>query len=543
MLFNSYEFVFLFLPITLGLFFALGALSRAFALRWLILASVFFYGSWRPLNLLIIGPSIAVNYALARLLERLRVSGSRSASNIALLTGLAFNIAFLGYFKYAAFATTAFNDAFGTSFALAHVVLPLGVSFITFQKIAFLIDVHAGRVESFTLQEFTLFVLFFPQLIAGPIVHYRELMPQFQRVRCVFEREHLAVGMTLFVFGLFKKVYLADSVAPFVNALFSQAADGHAMSLWPSWAAALGFTLQIYFDFSGYTDMAIGAARCFGIRLPPNFNSPLKSSNIIGFWMNWHMTLTRFLTAYIYNPLSIWLTRRRLARGLPGIGAGHTTVGGFLTLLVLPTLVTMCVSGIWHGAGYSFIVWGLLHGVFLTVNHGWRLFRRRFERRGADSPRSAAAVVGWLLTFLSVTASMVVFRATSIAAALGVLKGMVGLNGLALPSAILSHLAPLASWLQGFGLVAGDAGMVEALALIRWIPLLAGIALLCPNSLELLEGYGPALNWRPSSPRRDARPWSPSWSPSIAWALVVSVVTLVAILHLGDQSEFLYWQF
>ena len=188
------------------------------------------------------------------------------------------------------------------------------------------------------------------------------MMPQFHSASCRFNKENFAVGLTLLFFGLFKKVVLADHMATVVTPIYDQAVSGDKVSLLLAWTAAIGFTLQIYFDFSGYTDMALGAARFFGIRLPPNFNSPLKASSIIDFWLRWHMTLTRFLTAYIYNPLTLWLTRRRLAKGLPGFGGGNTTIGAFVYLLMFPLLLTMCVSGLWHGAGYGFIVWGFLHG-------------------------------------------------------------------------------------------------------------------------------------------------------------------------------------
>lgn len=309
MLFNSYEFIFVFLPLVVVVFFALGRASSAWALRWIIVASLFFYGWWRPLNVLIIAPSIIINFVLAHVLQRLGKQGNRRAAQAVLLVGIAFNVAFLGYFKYTNFLLGTINDAFGTQMVLARIILPLGISFITFQKIAFLIDVHAGRIESFTLQDYCLFVLFFPQLIAGPIVHYREMMPQFHGLSCRFDKDNVSVGLTLFAFGLFKKLLLADKIAPAVTPIYERAASGSSVALLSAWLAAVGFTLQIYFDFSGYTDMALGIARMFGIRLPPNFNSPLRATNIIDFWRRWHMTLTRFLTAYIYNPLALWFTR------------------------------------------------------------------------------------------------------------------------------------------------------------------------------------------------------------------------------------------
>ncbi len=320
MLFNSEEFLFIFLPVTLFGFYLLGSFSRASAIRWLILVSLVFYGWWRPLNVLIIAPSVVINFVLASMLLRLNQQGegSRRTTKVVLLAGILFNVIFLGFFKYTDFIEGSINDVFDANLILRHIILPLGISFITFQKIAFLIDVQAGRIKSFTFQEYCTFVLFFPQLIAGPIVHYREMMPQFHTVSCKFNRENVAVGVTLLVFGLFKKVVLADKIAPLVTPIYNHAAAGGHTSLLMAWMAAVGFTLQIYFDFSGYTDMALGLARFFGIRLPPNFNSPLRASSIIDFWLRWHMTLTRFLTAYIFNPLVLWLTRRRLAKGQPG---------------------------------------------------------------------------------------------------------------------------------------------------------------------------------------------------------------------------------
>src|SRR5665213_1162080 len=363
MLFNSYEFIFLFLPIAVSVFFVLGRYSRAMALRWLIVVSLVFYAWWRPLNVFLIAPSILINFVIARALQKVLRQQQPRLAKVLLLLGIAFNVAFLGYFKYANFFVGAVNDVFGAQYVLTQIVLPLGISFITFQKIAFLVDVHSRRIESFTLRDYGLFVLFFPQLIAGPIVHYREMMPQFQRAPCVFDRENMTVGVTLLVFGLFKKAFLADGISPMVKTLYDQATIGAPTTFLLGWMAAIGFMFQIYFDFSGYTDMALGIARLFGIRLPPNFNSPLRSPSIIDFWLRWHMTLTRFLTAYIYNPLSLWLTRRRLAKGLQGFGGRNTSAGAFITLLLFPTLFTMCISGLWHGAGYLFILWGAVHGI------------------------------------------------------------------------------------------------------------------------------------------------------------------------------------
>ena len=545
MLFNSYEFIFAFLPVTLAGFFSLGVFSRTAALRWIIFASLFFYVLWRPVNALIIAPSILINFGLARWLQRLGLDNKRTRmARLVLLLGIAFNVAFLGYFKYIDFGRGAINDIFGTNLVLTHVVLPLGISFITFQKIAFLIDVHAGRVKSFTLQDYCLFVLFFPQLIAGPIVHYREMMPQFHSASCRFDKQNFAVGLTLLSFGLFKKVVLADHLATLVSPIYSHATSSGGTSLVLAWAAAIGFTLQIYFDFSGYTDMALGIARFFGVRLPQNFNSPLQATSIIDFWLRWHMTLTRFLTAYIYNPLTLWLTRRRLSKGRPGLSAHNPTLGAFFYLLMFPLLLTMFVSGLWHGAGYGFIIWGVLHGFYLTINHAWRLIRPRLW---SDTPSYQRFMkpVGGLLTFTAVVVAMILFRSPTLTSAVDLMKGLVAHNGVALPQAIYDHLGPLTGWFHRLGVTTMNSeiwGGQEFGKAVMWIFTCLFIALACPNTQQILAPYEPALGVTPDG-RKFVGGRVIEWSASLPWAIGVSIVAALGVLSLGGPSEFLYWQF
>jgi alginate O-acetyltransferase complex protein AlgI len=543
MLFNSAEFLFVFLPATLAGFYLLGAVSRTSALRWLILVSLVFYAWWRPLNVLIIAPSIVVNFALARILLRLNEGeGPGRGSKPLLILGILLNVIFLGAFKYTDFISGTINDVFGANLVLRHIILPLGISFITFQKIAFLIDVQAGRVRSFTFQDYCTFVLFFPQLIAGPIVHYREMMPQFHAASCRFDKEDVAVGLTLLFFGLFKKVIFADKIALLVTPIYDHAAAGGRTSLLLAWMAAIGFTLQIYFDFSGYTDMALGLARFFGIRLPPNFYSPLRASSIIDFWLRWHMTLTRFLTGYIYNPLVLWLTRRRLAKGLPGFGARNATVGAFVSLLMFPTVITMFVSGLWHGAGYGFIVWGLIHGFYLTINHGWRVAAARLwpDRQSYDRVMKPA---GWVLTFVSVTTAMVLFRAPTMTSAIDLVKGIIGLNGIALPQALFDRLRPLTSTFHGVIGVIADPGVSQDFTKTAiWIGGLMFIALACPNTLQILARYQPALGVKPQSTKL-LLGRTLEWRASLPWAIAVSAIAAIATLSMSGPSEFLYWQF
>ena len=518
MLFNSNEFLFGFLPLTLVGFLLLSRSSRSLALSWLVVCSLVFYAWWRPLNVLIIAPSILVNFGLALVLRRLHDGRPSSAtSRIVLTIGIVFNLLFLGYFKYTNFLVGAINDVSGTNIVLNQIILPLGISFITFQKIAFLVDVHAGRITTFTFGKYLLFVLFFPQLIAGPIVHYGEVMPQFERDRAGRAAQDLAVGLTLLAFGLFKKVVLADGMALQVTPVYEAAAAGTPIALVSAWIAAVGFTLQIYFDFSGYTDMALGLSRSFGIRMPANFNSPLKATSIIDFWARWHMTLTRFLASYVYNPVVLTLNRRRLADGRPGIAGRRTQVGTFVQVLVAPTLLTMFISGIWHGAGYTFILWGLLHGVYLSINHAWRLYGPR--TRAGQAPRLAATVSGFLLTFLAVVVAMVLFRSATVHTAAVVFSGMLGVNGIGLVG--LRVLAVSAAWVVG----------------------LLAMALALPNTLEIMARYEPALDFTPRTERPSWWWGLATWRPSLAWTVAVAALLGFAVMRLGPDSEFLYWQF
>jgi len=540
MLFNSYNFIFGFLPVVLAGFYVLGARRRECALLWLTAASLLFYAWWRPLNVLLIAPSILVNYGIACFLDGAGRDRPQSART-ALITGIVFNLCFLGYFKYLTFGERALNDLFGTGLMLTQIILPLGISFITFQKIAFLVDVHAGRVSRFTLREYALFVLFFPQVIAGPIVHFREMMPQFKAAPCRFDAENAAVGLSLFFFGLAKKLILADPLGSMIGPLYDRAASGLPQSMTDAWIAALGFTLQIYFDFSVYCDMALGLARFFGIKLPVNFNSPLKARGIIDFWSRWHVTLTRFLTAYVYMPMTLAMTRRRVAKGKPVLGARDMGAPAFLIVLAVPTVLTMLVSGLWHGAGYTFILWGLMHGVLLCINHAWRLIRPRIWRNTASYNRRMAPIA-FLLTFVSIVFAMVLFRAPSVGGAVVLWKGMIGSYGAALPQAVLSRLGPIGTGLQALGVQSAWTSGSFLLTATASIAVLLFIALALPNTLELLAAYEPALGVKPAKTPGLLLTLA-AWRPSRTWAVGLACVGLAGMLSLGGLHEFLYWQF
>jgi alginate O-acetyltransferase complex protein AlgI len=540
MLFNSYVFIFGFLPVVLAGFYLLGTRRPDWALLWLTAASLLFYAWWRPLNVLLIAPSILINYGISRFLER-SIANRPAAARTALIAGIIFNLCFLGYFKYLTFGEQTLNDLFGAGLPLAQVILPLGISFITFQKIALLVDVHAGRISRFTLREYALFVLFFPQLIAGPIVHFREMMPQFKAASCRFDPENAAVGLTLFSFGLAKKLILADPLGAQVSLLYQHAANGLPQSMTEAWIAALGFTLQIYFDFSGYCDMALGLARFFGVKLPVNFNSPLKATSIIDFWSRWHVTLTRFLTAYLYMPMTLAMMRRRAAAGKPAPSPRDPNLSAFLTLLAMPTILTMLVSGIWHGAGYTFVLWGLLHGVFLCINHAWRLLRPGIWR-DTKSYNRRSTPIAFLLTFLSVVFAMVLFRAPTISAAVMLWKGMIGTYGATLPQAVLFRLGPVGAMLQTLGIHPAWTSGTFLLTATSRIAVVLIIALALPNTLELLAAYEPAIGVKPAkTPSRLLR--AATWQPNGTWAVGLACVALAGILSLGGLHEFIYWQF
>lgn len=541
MLFNSFSFIFGFLPVALMGFFALGCRNRNWALNWIICASLIFYAWWRPLNVLLIAPSILINYGLARLIGA-RLHDRPNIARFALGLGILFNLGFLGYFKYAGFFEGMADDLFGLGIGITNVILPLGISFITFQKIAFLVDVYSGRVASFTARDYTLFVLFFPQLIAGPIVHYREVIPQFHAIQCRFRAEDVAIGLALFSCGLFKKVILADSMATYASPIYASAAHGAHITLFYAWIAALGFTLQVYFDFAGYSEMALGLARFFGVKLPANFNSPLKAASIIEFWQRWHMTLTRFLTAYLYNPLVMALTRRRLAKGRSVVIGRQTSPSTFVTLLAFPTLATFVVCGLWHGAGYQYVIWGFLHGMFLTINQGWRLFRRRYLETIQVKGR-LSRLSGCVLTFFAVVAAVVIFRAPTLGATAAIWKGMLGESGVAIPQALFERAGVFTPVLQALGVAhEWSSGSVFILSW-SWIVALLAIAWGLPNTLEVLKRHEPALGFAPngggSEPKRQ---WF-EWRATTGWAVATSVLAATSMLSLGRVSEFLYWQF
>ena len=527
MLFTSAQFLFQFLPATLIGFVALQHLRRPrLAAAWLTIASLVFYSWWRPENLPLLLLSMAVNYTLGGMI-------ARRPGKALLAAGILFNLCLLGWFKYAGFAVATADALLQRDWNVPHVILPLAISFFTFQQIAYLVDAYGGKVTERDPLNYCLFITFFPHLIAGPITHHREMLSQFADPDRVRVRADLfALGTTLFLIGLFKKVMVADPFGVTVRPIFA-AADAGGVQFVEAWTGALSYALQIYFDFSGYTDMAIGLGLLFGIALPPNFNSPYKARNVIDYWSRWHMTLTRFLTAYVYNPIVVALTRRRALRHRPLPRRGRMTPGTFVALVALPTMFTMFVSGIWHGAGWQFIVFGLLHGLYLVVAHAWRAWKtHRGIAPDAGGPVVTAGSV--LLTFGCVVVALVFFRAASVAAAIDLLRGMAGLNGVTLPKTFATLTV-----LGDIGVRFAALRLFEPADAVRIAVFLAFVWTL-PNAYQWLRDYPTALDAR-AGPAWIGWRWRPA--PALGAAIgALSTITLLYALS-SAPTEFLYFQF
>jgi len=499
MLFTQFEFIFIFMPVTLAGYFLLGKLGEAATPRllWLATASLFFYGYWDVRFLPVIGISIVANYLFGwRIATEPLGSGRRKTIFI---IAVASNLLALGVFKYT-------NFLIGTAGWLTHshieklpIVLPLGISFFTFTQIAYLADVFSGYKNESSFVKYGLFVTYFPHLVAGPILHHSEMMPQFgSETSRRLSPERLAIGLTIFGIGLFKKVVIADGFALIANPAFAAAAQG-SVSAFDAWCGALAYSLQIYFDFSGYSDMAIGLSNMFGIVLPFNFDAPYKSRSIVEFWRRWHITLSRFLRDYLYIPL-----------GGSRCGEGRRHFNLFATMLL---------GGLWHGAGWTFVVWGGLHGLYLVINHSWNRLQPRSQALTRITANPIYPIAALLLTQFSVVVAWVFFRADNLRIAIRMLVGMAGFA----PTG-----APPVTAVSHFGLIA----------------VAYAVCLVAPNVNEMFEGWNVGL-----VTYNNPRPWSilrVKWRPNVRWAVVTATVLLIGVsvsLITGEISPFLYFQF
>ena len=521
MLFNSFEFIFAFFPVTILGFVVLGRVHGTLAAGWLTIASLFFYGWWNPRYVVLLTGSILFNYAIARSIARLDLDRGQGRARLLLALAIGVNLLVLGYYKYANFFVANLNAVASTHWTLGEIILPLGISFFTFTQISFLVDAYRGEATDLNLLHYVLFVTYFPHLIAGPVLHHREMMPQFARPETYRLRaENVAVGFAIFTIGLFKKVMVADNVSFYSTATFEAAGRGAALTFPMAWTGALAYTLQLYFDFSGYSDMAIGLSRMFGIALPLNFNSPYKAVNIIEFWRRWHMSLSRFLRDYLYIPLGG-------SRGAPA-------------RRYLNVFLTMLLGGFWHGAGWTFVFWGGFHGVCLGINHGWRSLRRS---RGHDLNTSTVLgrTSGRILTFLIVVIAWVFFRASTFDGALRVLRGMAGMSGLAL-------LPEEAAWLRrgmAFPILADALWPYDPLhALLGLLGVLLAVTWFAPNTQQLMGRYDRSIHPYADGSDGGVVPWF-AWHPTLSAAVVVGLAFFVSIVGLITEtpSPFLYFQF
>jgi len=489
MLFNSYEFILLFLPITMIVYFALQRKRLTIVAKcWLLLASLFFYSWWDIKYLPLILCSILFNYAIGGALSEMERTGKRAVSrkNI-LIFALIANIGLLCWFKYMDFFILTANNVTGSHLPLLRIILPLGISFFTITQIAFLIDAYEGLVKERNLLNYALFVTFYPHLLAGPILHHKDMMPQFDRLKNkVLNWKNLYFGCMLFFFGLFKKVIIADTFTPWATAGFNSL---EPLTLVPAWLTSLSYTFQLYFDFSGYSDMAVGIGWMFNISLPINFNSPLKASGMIDFWKRWHISLTNFITTYLYTPI---------LRAFQKITFTTSLVAIFLSMLI---------SGFWHGAGWTYIIWGGLHGVGLVVNHIWKKKKYRMP-----------SFIAWFLTFNYVNVSFVFFRSKTVGGAMHLLAGMAGLNGVMLDKSLEKI-----TFLRNAGLTFGPW-----LASIEgndktWIFSITAllVVVFCKNSAELVARVRPQFHW----------------------LMLLLCIAFWSLFEMNKVSEFLYFQF
>lgn len=474
MLFNSVEFLLMFLPLSLAGFHWLNARNTQQAgVAFLALASLFFFAWWDGRYLLLLGASMAWNWCFA---QRLSTKPSKALLTIA----VAGNLVALGYFKYANFFVETIRHLSGSALPWETVILPMGISFFTFTQIAFLVDAYRGEAKERGALNYVLFVTFFPHLIAGPILHHKEMMPQFAAIHGKRpDGRTVGNGLFLLILGLFKKIVIADNIARYVDPAFANVSH---LEILDAWTATVGYTLQLYFDFSAYSEMAMGIALLFGIHLPLNFNSPYKATNIADFWKRWHMTLSRFLRDYVYIPL------------------GGNRKGFHRTLLTL--WATMLIGGIWHGAGWTFIVWGTLHGTMLAIHRVW-------NKLGFKMPDWA----GQVLTVAFVAAAWVPFRAQSMADTLTVWRKMLGLDGIVLPAAF--------------------RGLESANIQIQLSPLINGTELLYMAVLLAFCMTQPNVH----------EVWARMTKPKVRHVAWLTALAGASMFYVNTTSHFAYWVF
>jgi alginate O-acetyltransferase complex protein AlgI len=483
MLFNSYLFIFAFLPICLVTYFVLLKFEKVTEAKyWLLATSLFFYAFGNLKYLLLILCSILVNYYISHFLIKIKLPIKRKAL---FYVGMIFNIGLLCFFKYMDFFIENINFLFGSELALLKIVLPLGISFFTLQQLAFVIDVYTGQAKENKFIDYALFVTYFPQLVAGPIVHYKDIIPQFQsKDNKVFKSENLSLGLFVFVLGLFKKVIIADTFAPYANEGFNHLGELHFFF---AWGTCLAYAFQIYFDFSGYSDMAIGLGWMFNIKIPANFKSPYKSTNIVDFWSRWHITLTNFITAYIFTPI---------VRSMPKMTFPYMMFSMFLA---------MTIAGLWHGAAWTFVIFGVLHGAAIVIHHNWKKYKIKLP-----------VSISWPMTFIFVAMCFTMFRAKAVDQAFRIYQGMWGFSGFKMPKGILSTQIMDKLGIEYGARMINDENLQVALILVCFF-----IIKKFKNSTELANDF----------------------KPNHKMAILSSMMFVLCLFGLNRLTEFIYFNF
>jgi len=538
MIFSSYSFILIFLPVALVGYSVSTRLGPRAAALWLGLCSIVFYALWNVFFVSLLVLSIIFNFSIGTTL--IRNEENENLQNILLTVGIAGNLSVLFFFKYfAAVFSSLANMGLIHYSGVVYIILPLGISFFTFTQIGYLVDCRQGVGKALGFLHYFVFVTFFPHLIAGPILHIREIGPQLAAATTYQLRtRNVAIGISFFVLGLSKKVLLADPLALLADTGFSRPSG---LDFSGGWFAALSYSVQLYFDFSGYSDMAIGLAYMFGIKFPINFNSPYKARDIIDFWQRWHITLTRYLTLLLFNPLALWITRRRMAKGKT-VRAKPMPIDAFVGVVIFPTVYTMFLAGIWHGAGLQFIVFGLLHALYLSINHSWRTYG---PHRSSFAPslvrRTVVAVAQVAITYLCVLVAQIFFRSSSVGGAMSMLSAMTGGHGFDpfyLPASLFARLGSIGQSLRDGGWITTDIPQYwpprnPAGLLIRYI-----VIFFLPNTQQIMSIFAPYLD-KVETPK-----WRLLlWEPNPAWAIAISVMLFLDLISLNYSPPFLYFQF
>jgi alginate O-acetyltransferase complex protein AlgI len=503
MSFTSLQFIFVFLPVAYAGFVLAHRYGGAQqAINLLAVVSIVFYAMFGTQLLLVLLVSMLFNFTVGNVLACL--GGHPKVARNLLLGAVAANIGMLGYLKYTNFFIDVANQTIGTAYTHFDIAVPLGVSFFTFVQIGYLIDAFNGQLLKHNFSRYIVFTAFFPCVTAGPLVMQREMMEQLSDPKSpAFDVRRVTIGLTMFAMGLFKKVVLADSIAPFADKVFGGVASGMSVDAATAWIGALCYTLQLYFDFSGYSDMAIGIATIFAIKLPLNFDSPFKATNISDFWRRWHMTMTRFFTAYIYSGLAMWGMRN-------GMGWRLGRVGRFFLVAAIPSIITFLVAGVWHGSGWTYVVYGVIHGVAIATFLGWR----EFSKVKLPSP------VAWLITMVTVVCGLVMFRAADVPTALTLLKHMWGVGGVASQATAIA---------------------IDSAQATSMIVIMGSITLLLPNTQQILHHEWPVIDSKPEHVANAAG--LVAWKPTFSTALVTACIFTIAITSIGSSSGFLYYKF